>query len=76
MFKVNTVIVGKPIKIEELEFKGGGKEEYLRASRIVFRRICELKYGPFEDWEGKYKGPFLVDIPHSSDLSEEEEISN
>ena len=72
MFKINTVIFGKPIKVEELEFKGGGRAEYLAASRKVFRRICELKYGPFEEWEGKYKDPFLVDVPHNT--PEEEEI--
>jgi 1-acyl-sn-glycerol-3-phosphate acyltransferase len=70
MFKVNTVIFGKPIKVEDLAFKGGGKAEYLVASRKIFRKICELKYGPFEDWDDKFKEPFLVTLP------KEEETKN
>ncbi|MBE6542635.1 MAG: 1-acyl-sn-glycerol-3-phosphate acyltransferase [Ruminococcaceae bacterium] len=44
-FRKNRVIFGKPISFEELEFKSGGRVEYMNASRIIFDRICEIKYG-------------------------------
>lgn len=51
-FRKNTVTFGKPVTFEELEFKSGGRVEYMNASRIIFDRICEIKYGkalPAED---------------------------
>lgn len=45
MFHRNTVIFGKPIRFEELGFEGGGRVEYMNAARIVFDRVCEIKYG-------------------------------
>ena len=53
MFKVNTITFGKPIPCEELEFDANNSTEYLRASRIIFRKICEIKYGPAETWDIK-----------------------
>lgn len=45
LFCKNTVTFGKPIAFEELAFKSGGRTEYMNASRIVFDRICAIKYG-------------------------------
>ena len=45
MFHKNTVTFGKPIAIEELAFQSGGRTEYMNASRIIFDRICAIKYG-------------------------------
>ena len=56
IFKKNTVIFGKPIYPEELGLGNGGRTEYLNASKYIFRRVCELKYGPSETWE---EDPFL-----------------
>ncbi|MBQ8370142.1 MAG: 1-acyl-sn-glycerol-3-phosphate acyltransferase [Clostridia bacterium] len=46
MFRKNTVTFGKPISFEELAFTEGGKKEYMNASRIIFDKVCEIKYGP------------------------------
>ena len=48
MFRKNTVIFGKPIPFDELGFTSGGRVEYMHASRIIFDRICEIKYGKSE----------------------------
>lgn len=48
----NRVIFGKPLSFEELGYVSGGRTEYQNASRIIFDKICELKYGPKETWEG------------------------
>lgn len=50
MFRKNTVIIGKPIDFSELGFESGGKIEYMNASKTVFRRVCELKYGSADAW--------------------------
>ena len=48
VFHKNRVIFGEVIKNVELGFDKGGKEEYDRASHLIFDRICELKYGKSE----------------------------
>ncbi len=45
ILRKNYVTFGKAISFEELEFKSGGQTEYMNASRIIFNRICEIKYG-------------------------------
>lgn len=45
MFHKNTVTFGKPVTFEELAFKSGGRTEYMNASRIIFNKICAIKYG-------------------------------
>lgn len=45
IFRKNRVTFGKCISFDELEFTKGGKTEYMNASRIIFNRICEIKYG-------------------------------
>lgn len=44
IFRKNEVIFGPVIKYEELGIKGTGRDEYMRASSLVFDRICSLKY--------------------------------
>lgn len=51
MFRKNTVIFGKPISFEEMGYESGGTVEYMNAAKIIFRSVCELKYGPAETWE-------------------------
>ncbi len=46
MFRKNRVTFGRCISFDELELTSGGREQYMKASRIVFDRICEMKYGP------------------------------
>ncbi|MGN1346179.1 MAG: lysophospholipid acyltransferase family protein [Eubacteriales bacterium] len=48
MFRKNIVTFGSPIRFEELAFTGGHMTEYTRAARIIFDRICEIKYGRSE----------------------------
>ena len=50
MFRKNRVIFGTPISFEELGYVSGGRNEYTNASRLIFDRVCELKYGPRETW--------------------------
>lgn len=45
MFKKNTVTFGKPITFDELGFTKGGRDEYMNASKTIFRHICAIKYG-------------------------------
>ncbi len=45
MFRKNIVTFGKPISFEELAFEKSGMAEYSRASRVIFDRICSIKYG-------------------------------
>ena len=45
MFRKNHVTFGKPIPFEDLAFASGGKTEYMNASRIIFDRVCAIKYG-------------------------------
>lgn len=45
MFCKNHVTFGKPIAFEELAFVSGGRTEYMNASRIIFDRVCAIKYG-------------------------------
>lgn len=45
MFRKNTIRFGTPITFEDLGFTSGGKVEYMNASRIIFDRVCEIKYG-------------------------------
>lgn len=48
ILRKNYVTFGRPIDISELEFKNGGQTEYMNAARIIFNRICEIKYGKSE----------------------------
>ncbi len=48
MFRKNHVTFGKCISFEELGFTSGGQTEYMNASRIIFDKICEIKYGKSE----------------------------
>lgn len=41
-FSKTYVIIGKPIKYDELMMTDGDKEQFLNASRIIFDRICDL----------------------------------
>lgn len=41
-FTRNYVIIGKPIKYDELGFTEGSKEEFEHASNVIFGRICDL----------------------------------
>lgn len=41
-FKKTTLIIGKPIKYDELGFTEGGKAEYTAASEYIFDKICSL----------------------------------
>ncbi|MBQ7474778.1 MAG: 1-acyl-sn-glycerol-3-phosphate acyltransferase [Clostridia bacterium] len=50
-FRRNRVIFGKVIKNEELGFEKGGLAEYEAAAKIIFDRICALKYGEGEESE-------------------------
>ena len=43
LFRKVTVIIGKPIKYEELGFEKGSMAEYNEAAKTIFTRICELK---------------------------------
>ena len=45
ILRKNYVTFGRPIYFDELEFTSGGQTEYLNAAKIVFRRICEIKFG-------------------------------
>ena len=45
IFRKNYVTFGKPIYFDELEFVSGGQTEYLNASKIIFRKVCEIKFG-------------------------------
>lgn len=42
LFRRVDVIVGAPIKYEELGFENGGSAEYQAATRKIFGRVCEL----------------------------------
>lgn len=42
LFRKTEVIIGEPIKYEDLGFSGGGSAEYSAASKIIFDRICSL----------------------------------
>jgi len=41
-FCKNHVVIGKPIKFEELGFTDGDKEQFDQATNIIFDRICDL----------------------------------
>ncbi len=45
ILRKNYVTFGKPIYFDELEFVSGGQTEYLNASKIIFRKVCEIKFG-------------------------------
>lgn len=45
ILRKNYVTYGRPIYFEELEFVSGGQTEYLNASKIIFRHVCEIKFG-------------------------------
>ena len=45
ILRKNYVTFGKPVYFDELEFTSGGQAEYLNASKIIFRHICEIKFG-------------------------------
>ena len=57
MFRKNHVTFGKPIPFEDLAFVSGGRTEYMNASRIIFDRVCAIKYGesalPAPEHEGE-----------------------
>ncbi len=44
-FRKNIVTFGTPVTFEELAFEKSGMAEYSRASRVIFDRICAIKYG-------------------------------
>ncbi len=46
LFRRNRVTFGRCVSFDELNFTGGGREQYMKASRLVFDKICELKFGP------------------------------
>lgn len=41
-FSKTYIIIGKPIRYDELMMTDGDKEQFIGASRIIFDRICEL----------------------------------
>ena len=41
-FVPTTVIIGKPISFEEMNYQQGVKGEYARMSAIIFDRVCKL----------------------------------
>ncbi|MBR6808439.1 MAG: 1-acyl-sn-glycerol-3-phosphate acyltransferase [Clostridia bacterium] len=45
IFRKNKVIFGKLIKFDEIPFEADGKKDYEGATRYVFAKACELKYG-------------------------------
>ena len=45
IFRKNKVIFGKLIKFDEIPFEVDGKKDYEGATRYVFAKACELKYG-------------------------------
>ncbi len=45
IFRKNIVTFGKPISFEELDYQSSKMTEYRRVSRLIFNRICEIKYG-------------------------------
>ena len=49
VFRKNRVTFGEPIPFESLGFTKGGRTEYMNASRIIFDKVCELKYGRREE---------------------------
>ncbi len=42
LFKRTTVIIGKPIKFENLGYDPDGTGEYVRISNIIFDEVCKL----------------------------------
>ncbi len=46
LFRKNRVTFGRCVSFDELGMSGGGREQYMKASRLVFDKICEMKYGP------------------------------
>ena len=45
IFRKNKVTFGKLIKFDEIPFEVDGKKDYEGATRYVFAKACELKYG-------------------------------
>lgn len=41
-FVPTTVIIGKPITFDEMNYNHGEKGEYARISALIFERVCEL----------------------------------
>ena len=41
-FAKNYVIIGKPIKYEELGITDGDKAQFEAASKVIFDRICDM----------------------------------
>jgi hypothetical protein len=68
-FRRNTVIFGKPVSHDELGYTTGGRVEYMNAAKYVFRRICEIKYGPSDTWE---TDPFVPEIVKRKEKSAED----
>lgn len=68
-FRRNTVIFGKPVSHDELGYTTGGRVEYMNAAKYVFRRICEIKYGPSDTWE---TDPFVPEIVQRKEKSAED----
>ena len=50
-FRRTEIICGDPISYEELGFESGGREEYARASAVIFEKICELSDATHADGE-------------------------
>lgn len=51
LFSKTYIIIGKPVKYDELMMTDGDKAQFLGASRIIFDRICDL----CEQGEKKYE---------------------
>ena len=45
IFHKNKVTFGKPIRFDDIPFEVEGKKDYEGATRYVFAKACELKYG-------------------------------
>lgn len=71
VFRKNTVKIGKAVDFCELGFVSGGKAEYANAARIIFDRICELKYGKHELIGGADDGKYIT-LPKHTDAVESE----
>ncbi len=42
LFRVNRVVIGKPISYESFGFTESGKQDYLAAASFVFGQVCDL----------------------------------
>lgn len=54
-FGKTIIVIGKPIKFDELGFTDGDKMEFENASRIIFDRICDLYEECYSEYFEKKK---------------------